>query len=62
MDEKAQQREAIKLLPPRIHLNEFLVRYPNFSEMERAGFKTYAKKEWMRLSEWQELLDKYINR
>ena len=49
-------------LPARIHVMEFLMTV-KMTEVEKAGLKAFAKgKVWMRLSEWQELLEEYKKR
>ena len=57
------EKESVKPLPPRIHVNEFLKLYTNLTdEMQQTGFRAYAKKEWMRKEEWNEVLKSYLNR
>ena len=62
-NEPNTKKEPVKSLLPRIHVNEFLKLYTNLTdEMHQAGFKAYAKKEWMRKEEWDEVLKSYLNR
>jgi hypothetical protein len=53
---------APKTLPPRIHINEFIMLHTNLDDMQKAGFKAICKKEWMRKEEWQEQLNKYLGK
>lgn len=52
-------RQSIKVLEPRIHIKEFLCGFPEWSTVQKAGFKAFANKEWMRPEEWQGLLKEY---
>lgn len=47
-------------LPPRIHINEFLVRCNNLDAIQKSAFKLTSKKEWMRITEWEEQLKGYL--
>lgn len=46
-------------LAPRIHINEFVALYTDLDDVQKAGFRAYAKKEWMRKDEWQDCLTEY---
>lgn len=47
-------------LPPRIHINEFLLIHPELGTMQIAGFKACCKKKsWMYTDEWEECLSIY---
>jgi len=59
---KQELNGTSKTLTPRIHINEFMMLHANLDEMQKAGFKAICKKEWMRKEEWQEQLDKYLNK
>ena len=50
-------------LPPRIHVNHFLVSYPKLSSVEKAGFIAFCgHKTWMREQEWLDLMLQYEER
>lgn len=59
MSNSKKKAEETVTLVPRIHINEFLASYPDMSEMQRAGFKAFANKEWMRPKEWANEYNKY---
>lgn len=59
---KTVDRKSIEVLPPRMHIDEFLKVFAQLTEMEVAGFKVFVKKEWMRRQEWQEALETYKER
>ncbi len=60
--ESALEKPAtpVKELPPRIHINQFLISYPNMSVVEKAGFRVFAgNKVWCREEEWKAKMDEY---
>ena len=63
--ESALEKPAtpVKELPPRIHINQFLIGYPNMSVVEKAGFQAFTGgKVWCREEEWKDMMTKYLNR
>jgi hypothetical protein len=46
-------------LVSRIQIGEFLIQYPELSDMQKAGFKAFVGKEWMRPEEWSDSYVKY---
>jgi hypothetical protein len=59
-----KDKEVVKPveLPPRIHISEFLSTHTDLGVLQKAGFKATVKKEWMRLSEWQEQFSIYSDK
>ena len=60
MAKKEVEEVEIVELAPRIHYNEFVNLYSELDVMQKAGFKVFCKKEWMRKEEWQEFLTNYL--
>lgn len=60
-EKKSKATEPVEL-PPRIHINEFLMGHSSLDTLQKAGFKTVVRKEWMRLEEWKEQLDVYLGK
>lgn len=50
-------------IPARIHINQFLVSYPDVTPMHRAGFLAFVGgKAWMREDEWKKAFKSYFKR
>lgn len=59
-EEVKEEEVKIEPLAPRIHLNEYVSLHTSLDVMQKAGFSTFCKKEWMRKDEWDECLEKYL--
>ncbi len=56
-----KKQEPVALLP-RISFAEFVGAHSELGHLQKAGFKVFCGKEWMRLKEWQDKLDEYLER
>jgi hypothetical protein len=61
MAEKPVAKEVQpEVLPARINIKEFLFMVEGLTNVQKAGFISYAKgKSWMRPQQWKDLLNEY---